>query len=289
MDWSPSAALETIKRERVTIIKTVPTVLMRLLDYPGIEDYDLSSLRTIIYGGSPMPLERLKKGIGLLGQVFVQSYGQAEAPMTIATLSKEDHVVFGTQEEVNRLASVGRPYTLVDVRVVDDDGDDVPLGELGEVIVSGDHIMKEYWHQRPEVTAETVKDGWVHTRDIGRLDENGYLYLIDRKSEMIITGGLNVYPAEVEQVLYSHPAVEIAAAIGVPDEEWGESIRVFIVLKPGILASEAELLEFCKQNMSSYKKPKSIEIRDSLPMSGAGKVARRELREAYWRGRQRAI
>lgn len=283
-DWSAQTVFETIQKERVTIIKTVPTLLVRLLNYPRIKDYDFSSLRTIIYGGSPMPVEKLKAGIRLFGQIFVQNYGQAEVPVTIATLGKEDHIIDDDPEKVNRLSSVGRPYTMVEVRVVDENGNDVPIGEMGEIVVKGEHVMTGYWRQPPEVSAGTLKDGWVYTRDIGRFDIKGYLYLIDRKSEMIITGGLNVYPNEVEQVLYQHPAVQETAVIGVPDKEWGESIKAFVVLKPGMQATENELLKFCKQNITGYKKPKSIEFRDNLPKSVIGKTLRRKLREPFWRG-----
>jgi acyl-CoA synthetase (AMP-forming)/AMP-acid ligase II len=225
-----------------------------------------------------MPVENLKAGIEVFGPIFVQNYGQAEAPVTIATLAKEDHIIDGAPEEVNRLSSVGRPYTFVEVRVVDENGNDMPLGEMGEVIVRGEHVMIGYWRQSQELSNKTLKNGWLYTRDIGRFDRKGYLYLLDRKSEMIITGGLNVYPNEVEQVLYRHPAVQETAVIGVPDKEWGESIKAFVVLKPGMQASENELLKFCKQNIASYKKPKSIEFRDNLPKSVMGKILRRKLR-----------
>ncbi len=288
-EWAPQAACEAIQKERVTIIKTVPTVLVRLIGYPELRNYDLRSLRIIIYGGSPMPVEKLKEAIRLFGPIFVGNYGQVEAPQTIATLAKEDHVIDGTAEEVARLASAGKSYTFVEVRVVDDDGSGVVPGEEGEVVVRSDHIMTAYWNQPPEVTAEAIKDGWLYTRDIGRFDSRGYLYLVDRKSEMIITGGLNVYPGEVEQVLYTHPAVQEAAVIGIPDEAWGESIKAFVALKPGMQATEEELIELCRKSLASYKKPKSIEFRESLPKSRVGKILRRELRESFWRGQQRGI
>jgi acyl-CoA synthetase (AMP-forming)/AMP-acid ligase II len=235
-----------------------------------------------------MPVEKLKQDIHRFGNVFIQGYGQSEAPNTICYLPREDHVTEGPPEKVARLASVGRPYTLVRVRIVDNMGKDVPVGELGEIIVSGDHIMAGYWKE-PEETAEALKDGWLHTRDIGRFDKDGYVYLVDRKSEMIISGGLNIYPTEVEQVLYSHPAVSEAAVIGVPDNDWGEIVKAIVVLKPGMKAREEELINLCRDSMASYKKPRSVEFRDSLPKSATGKILRKELREPYWKGRERKI
>ncbi len=288
-DFSAKNALDIIQREKVSVIKTVPTVLIRMIDYPQIDDYDLSRVHTIIYGASPMPVEKLKKGLKLFGQVFVQNYGQGEAPMTISTLNKEDHIVDGTPEEVARLGSAGRPYTMVDVRVVDENGRDVPTGELGEVIVQADHIMKGYWHQPPEMTAAALKDGWIYTRDVGRFDEKGYLYLVDRKSEMIITGGLNVYPNEVEQVLYKHPAIAEAAVFSIPDEKWGESIAAAVALKAGAKATEEELIAFCRQHLAGFKLPRKVAFHESLPKNTTGKILRRELKEPYWKGKARKI
>lgn len=287
--WSPQNVCETIEKERVTIVKTVPTLLVRLLDYQRLREHDLSSLRTIIYGGAPMPVEKLKQLIELLGPIFVGNYGQAEAPMTIATLSKKDHLTEDISSGMKRLHSAGRPYTFVDVKIVDHEGKKVPTGELGEVIVKGDHIMTDYWHRHPEIDEEPIKEGWVHTRDIGFFDNEGFLYLVDRKSEMIITGGFNVYPNEVEQVLCMHPSVQEAAVVGIPDEEWGESIKAFVVVKPGKPVTEQELIDFVKDYLASYKKPKSVEFRDNLPKSDVGKILRRVLREPYWKGREKNV
>jgi acyl-CoA synthetase (AMP-forming)/AMP-acid ligase II len=288
-DFSAKNVLDLVQKEKVTVIKTVPTVLMRLIDYPEIEKYDLRGINTIIYGASPMPVEKLKKGLKLFGKVFIQNYGQGEAPMTISTLCKEDHRTEGTPEEISRLSSAGRPYTMVDVRIVDDMGHDVPIGALGEIIVQGDHIMNGYWHQPPGVTAETIKNGWVYTRDIGRFDEAGYLYLVDRKSEMIITGGLNVYPNEVEQILYKHPAIAEAAVFSTPDETWGESVAAAIAFKAGMKVTEEELIAFCRKALAGFKIPKRIAFHEVLPKSTTGKILRKELKEPYWKGRERKI
>jgi acyl-CoA synthetase (AMP-forming)/AMP-acid ligase II len=208
--------------------------------------------------------------------------------MTISLLRKDDHVIEGEIEKKARLTSAGRPYTLVEVRVVDEHGRDTAVGETGEVIVRGDHVMKEYW-QLPQETEETLKDGWLHTRDMARVDQDGYIYLVDRKSEMIISGGLNIYPNEVEQVLYEHRAVLEAAVFGVPDKDWGESVKAVVALKPGMKATEQELIDFCKSRLTSYKKPKSIDFMTSLPKSPEGKVLRRAMREPYWKGHDRRI
>jgi len=287
-DFNPEIAFDTIEREKVSHIKTVPTVLVRLLAHPDLRKRDLSSVKTIIYGASPMPLEQLKQAIQIFGQIFIQNYGQSEVPMTVCLLRKEDHVIQGEAKATARLASVGRPYTLVETRVVDDNGHDVAEGEIGELIVRGDHMMKEYW-KKPDETQKTIKDGWVYTRDMARIDQDGFIYLVDRKSEMIITGGLNVYPNEVEQVLYQNPAVLEAAVFGVPDKEWGESVKAAVVVKPGMQVTEEELIEFCKNRLGSYKKPRTIDFLTTLPKTPEGKIMRRELREPYWKGFEKRI
>ena len=288
-DFSPGSALNLIQREKVTILKTVPTVLTRIFDFPGMKDFDLQSIHTIIYGASPIPVEKLKKGIELFGHIFIQNYGQAEAPMTICTMNKEDHIIDENSENTGRLSSVGRPYTMVEVRVVDDEGNDVDVGEPGEVAVKGDHMMTGYWKQPPETSESALKDGWLLTGDIGRLDAEGYLYLVDRKKEMIITGGLNVFPNEVEQVIYRHPAVSQVAVFGIPDKDWGESITAAVALKSGSRVGEEELIDFCRNHLARYKVPKKVFFHQSLPRSAAGKIMRRELREPFWKDSQRKI
>jgi len=281
-------AMETIEKEKVTVIKTVPTVLVRMVAHPDIRKRNLQSVRTIIYGASPMPVEPLRQAIEIFGPVFIQNYGQSEAPMTICLLGKKDHVLEGDAERTARLASVGRPYTLVEVRVVNENGKDVPVGEVGEVIVRGDHLMTEYW-QLPQETEEAFKDGWLYTRDMAKVDKDGYIFLVDRKSEMIISGGLNIYPNEVEQVLYQHPAILEAAVFGVPDKEWGEAVKAVVALKPGRNSTEQEIVDFCKNHLAPYKKPKTVDFTPSLPKSPEGKVLRRVLREPYWKGHERRI
>jgi len=286
--FRPEIAFPMIEKEGVTIIKTVPTVLVRLVTYPDIKKYNFSSIHTIIYGASPMPVGKLEEAIKIFGPVFLQNYGQSEAPMTICALRREEHILEGTPEEVARLASVGRPYTMVEVKIVDDDGKEVPYGVTGELIVRGDHTMMGYLNN-PEQTAEVLKDGWIYTGDIGQKDKDGYIFLTDRKGEMIVSGGLNVYPSEVEQVLHRHPAVLEACVFGVPDEKWGEAIKAVVAFRPSMVASEKEIIEFCKEHLVSYKKPVSVDFLESLPKSATGKVLRRELRESYWKGYDKRI
>jgi acyl-CoA synthetase (AMP-forming)/AMP-acid ligase II len=267
----------------VTMIKTVPTVLQRFIEYGQKNPSSFRKLHTVIYGGAPMPVEKLKEGITRFGPVFVGNYGQTEAPQTDLVLTREDHAYPG------KLGSAGKPYTMVEARIVDDDGRDVPVGEEGELVLSGDHLMLGYWNRPAEATAEALRDGWVYTRDVARKDRQGYFYLVDRKGEMIISGGYNIYPNEVEQVVYQHPAVSEAAVIGVPDDQWGEAVKAIVCLKPGAAATEQEIIDFCKERLASYKKPKSVDFVEGLPKSPYGKILRRELRAPYWKGREKRV
>ncbi|MFC1916263.1 AMP-binding protein [Chloroflexota bacterium] len=272
--YDAEIAFDLIEKEGITLVKTIPTVLIRLLDSPDIGRRNLSSVRTIIYGGSPMPVERLKEAMDIFGPVFINLYGQMEAAMTITWLGKEEHVG-------QRLSSVGRPCTFVQVKVVDNEAREVASGEVGEVIIKGDHQMIGYL-DRPEATAETIRNGWIYTGDLGTADEDGYIYLTGgRKSEMIVSGGLNIYPAEVEQVLYHHPAVAEAGVIGVSDPVWGEAVKACIVLKEKQQATEPEILDICREHLADYKVPKSVDFLKELPHNAAGKIVYGELRKLY--------
>jgi len=218
----------------------------------------------------------------------MQNYGCHEASASITYLSKEDHILDGDPKKIKRLASAGIPVMESDVRVVNEQGQDVKPGEVGEIIQRGDDTMLGYWKD-PALTAETIKDGWLHTRDMATVDEDGYIYIVDRKSDMIISGGFNIYPFEVEEILYRHPAVFEAAVVSVPDEQWGEAVKGVVVLREGMIVTEAELIEFCKQYLASYKKPKSIDFVAELPKNAHGKVLRRIIKEKYWKGRERMI
>lgn len=286
-DFKAESVFPLIAREKVTIIKTIPTLINRYIAHDDIRKYSFDRLHSIIYGASPIATDKLRQAIDLFGHVFVQNYGQSEMPLTIACLRREEHIVDGAAEKTSLLASVGRPYTMVELKIVDDDGKEVGPGESGEVIVRADHAMIGYLN-RPDETRKKLIDGWIHTGDMGKID-NGYVYLMDRKGEMIISGGLNVYPNEVEQAVYAHPAVLEACAFGVPDEKWQEAVKVAVVLKPGMTATADEIIEFCRQRLASFKKPRSVDFLENMPKNAQGKILRRELRAPYWKHFSRSI
>jgi len=287
--FDPERTLKTIQDEKATDIHIVPTHLVSFLTVPDIRRYDLSSLQRIWYAASPMPTELLRKGIAAFGEVFAQGYGQSESGPDIAILSRESHSVLNkSPEEQKVLASAGQPCMGVHARIVDDGGRDVEPGVVGEIVVQSKSIMVEYW-KRPDETRQAIIDGWLHTGDMGYYDERGFIYIVDRKKDMIITGGENVYPREVEEVLYRHPAVMGASVIGVPDEKWVERVHAVIVLKEGNKATEDEMIAFCKQQLARYKAPRSVEFAESLPKNPQGKILKREIRERYWKGEERKI
>ncbi|TIP30737.1 MAG: long-chain fatty acid--CoA ligase [Mesorhizobium sp.] len=285
--FEPEKVFEAIERYRVTASFLAPTMVQLLLQSDAWRNYDLRSLKNIIYGGGPMYVEVLKQAIATFGCIFSQIYGQGEAPMTCAGLHKSDHVL-SDPEKVRRLGSAGREMPGVMIRVVDEAGHPVQPGVHGEITVRSDLVMKGYWN-RPDATVETLRDGWLHTGDVGYLDEAGYLFITDRIKDMIISGGSNIYPREIEEILLEHPAVAEVSVVGIPDERWGESVKAFVVLRDGIQASDAELIEHCRSRIASYKKPKSIEFIEQLPKSTYGKVLKRELRAPYWKDQVRNI
>ncbi len=281
--FDPAATLQIIQDERATHMDFVPTHLVAMLNLPDLNKYDISSMKFLWYGASPMPLEVLKKGMKVFGPIFAQGYGQSESGPAISHLSKDDHNVLDRPEgEQKKLMSAGQPDIGVQVRIVDDDGNDVELGEMGEIIVQSKQIMVEYWH-KPDDTNANIRDGWLYTGDMGYYDEQGYIYIADRKTDMIISGGENVYPREVEEVLYRHPAIQEVAVIGIPDPYWVEKVHAVVALKKGASVTADELTTFCKKNLASYKAPKSVEFVDALPKNPAGKILKRELREKYWK------
>jgi long-chain acyl-CoA synthetase len=280
-DFDPAAVLQTIQDEKATDIQIVPTHLVAFLALPDIKKYNISSLKRIFYSGSPMPVELLRRGIKTWGLIFCQGYGLTETGPTVCMLHEEEHgVVDGSVEEQKILASAGQPVVGVHVRIVDKDGIDAEVGEIGEIVVKSKHNMVEWWH-KPEETRKTVVDGWLHTGDIGRFDEKGYIYIVDRKKDMICSGGENVYPREVEEILYQHPAVLEAAVIGIPDPYWVEKVHAVISLKKGTSLTTQELIDFCRQRLAHYKAPKSVEFVDVLPKNPSGKILKRKLRQRY--------
>jgi fatty-acyl-CoA synthase len=277
--FDPAEFLDAIVRWRVTSIHVVPTMLAILLAHPDIEKADMSSVKTILYGASPMPLPVIKRAIELWGPRFIQYYGQTEAPLFITRLDKEDHA--GPER---RLLACGRPSIDCEIRLIDEKGNDVAPGEQGEIALRAPFAMKGYFNA-PDLNAATfVEGGWLRTRDVGRFDEDGYLYLVDRTSDMIITGGYNVYPREVEDALLAHQAVVECAVVGAPHEKWVESVTAFVVLRSGAAASENELIEFTRERLASYKVPKSVRFIEQIPKSAVGKVLRRALRDPLWKG-----
>lgn len=289
ISFDPAAALQAVQDEKATDIHIVATHLAAFLAMPDVDKYDLSSLKRMFYAASPMPVELLKRGMEKWGPIFLQFYGGTEDGPNVTMLSKKQHdVVNKTPEEQRILASCGFPHIGVHVRIVDEHDEDVEPGVVGEIIVKSKGVLKEWWH-KPEETAETIVNGWVHTGDMGRYDETGYIYIVDRKRDMIVSGGENVYPREVEEILYQHPAVHEAAVFGIPDEYWVEKVHAAIVLREGAKVAAGEIIEFCKARLARYKAPKSVEFRETLPKTPSGKILKRELRDKYYVGRERKV
>jgi acyl-CoA synthetase (AMP-forming)/AMP-acid ligase II len=287
--FDPEATLQTIQDEKATDIHLVPTHLAAILALPNVDKYDLSSLKRIFYSASPMPLEILKKGMAKWGSRFLQYYGSTEDGPGVSMLPRKEHNILDRPpEELEVLTSAGFPLIGVHVRIVDEKGNDVEPGEVGEIIVQSKSIMQEWWH-KPDETRETVVNGWVHTGDMGRYDEKGYIYIADRKRDMVVSGGENIFPREVEEILYKHPTVQEAAVIGIPDPYWVERVHAVVVLKKGTSATAEELIDFCKQNLARFKAPKSVEFVDALPKTSTNKILKRELREKYWADLKRRV
>ncbi|OPY76716.1 MAG: Long-chain-fatty-acid--CoA ligase FadD13 [Syntrophorhabdus sp. PtaU1.Bin058] len=279
--FDAAATMQALSDEQATDIHIVPTHLVSMLNVPEMDRYDLTKVQRIWYAASPMPVELLRKGMDKFGPIFAQGYGQTESGPDISILSKESHnVVNKSPEEQKVLASCGQPCLWVHARIVDDNGDDVEPEVVGEIIVQSKSVMVGYWH-KPDLTRETIVDGWLHTGDMGYYDNQGYMYIVDRKKDLVISGGENVYPREVEEVLYRHPAVMECAVIGVPDEKWVERVHAVIALKPGQSATAEEIINFCKEHIARYKAPRSVEFVESLPKNPQGKILKKELRAKY--------
>ena len=281
--FDPQELFRTIDALKVGHIAFLaPTQIVKATEefVPG--SFDLSSLRSICYGGAPIYVEHLRKAHDVFGPVFSQIYGQGEAPITITGLRPEEHLHF-IQTGDPRVGSAGTIRTDVEMRIVDANDNEVPAGEMGEVVARGDVVMLGYWNN-PQATQETLAGGWLHTGDVGKVDEHGYLYLLDRAKDVIISGGNNIYPREIEEVLVTHPDINTAVVFGIPDDYWGEAVHAVVVPEPGRMLSREQVIDHCLGNLASYKKPKSVEFRSELPLSGYGKVQRREMRDAHWVG-----
>ena len=280
---------ETVQREKATRAMLVPTMLKRIIDDPDFGKYDLSSLRVITYGGAPMPFEVIKRAIELFpGRSFINAFGATETASTICALGPEDHLFTGkeTPEErekkLKRLSSsIGRPLDDVEIQIRDEEGRVLPPGQIGEIVARGPRVMKGYWKDEEKTRKAFTPDGWYRTGDTGYMDEEGYVYITGRADDLIIRGGENISPEEVENVLYAHPKVAEAAVIGVPDVEWGQQVRAVVVLKPGEKATEEEIIDFCRDKLAGFKRPSSVVFVDELPKTSTGKILRRVLREKY--------
>ncbi len=275
-DFNPPAVLETIERERITITHLAPTMIKALLDVPGVEAFDLRSLKSIVYSGAPVPVPLLERGLKVFGRVFLQLYGMSEGCGT--ALQQSEHRT-GTEAERRLLTSVGRPPHGVLLRIADADDKPLATGEVGEVQTRTPTLMTGYWNN-PKATAETLRGGWYHTGDMARMDENGYVYLVDRAKDMIISGGENIYSREVEAAIDEHPAVDDVAVIGIPDDHWGESVLALVVSRDPALTAD-EIIAHCKARIASYKKPKAVRFVESLPRLPSGKVNKVALRAEH--------
>ncbi|MCR6487740.1 long-chain-fatty-acid--CoA ligase [Amycolatopsis sp. OK19-0408] len=281
--FAPAAVLAAIGEHRVTDVLLVPTMIQQLVDAPGAATSELSSLRRVMYGASPISETVLAKARTVLPNArFTQAYGMTELAPVATLLTAADH------DDPALTRSCGRPAVHAEVRVVDPDGAEVPRGRVGEIVVRGDHVMSGYW-DKPEETATALRGGWLHTGDAGYLDDAGYLFVVDRLKDMVVTGGENVYTAEVENALAKHPAVAQVAVIGVPDANWGERVHAVVVPAPDTKADPDELRDFCREHIANYKLPRSFEFADALPVSGAGKILKRELRKPHWAGAERGV
>jgi len=280
-DFKPSEVLLTIQNEKITITNMVPTMLNALVHTPDVSHFNFSSLRAILSGGAPIATEVVKKIMDTFKCDYIQTYGMTEtSPYLTVSILKENIARLSKDEQFVYKAKTGRAFLGVLLRVVREDGKDVQADnqEVGEIIVKGDIVTKGYWHL-PEETKKTIKDGWLYTGDMAVIDAEGYVNIVDRKKDMIITGGENVYSIEVENVLYAHPAVMEAAVIGVPDTTWGEIVKAFVVLKPGTEVTEGEIIEYCKNNIARYKAPKSVDFLPELPKTGSGKIYKKGLKD----------
>lgn len=285
--FEPVAALEAIEREAVSWMFMVPTMIYRLLDHPELAAYDVSSLESLIYGAAPMTPTRLREGIDTFGPIFLQFYGQTEVPNVITTLGKAEHEHALESGHEERLSSAGQPCLMADVQIVDPESDEeLPPDEEGEILATAPYAMREYFEQ-PEATTETVTDGWIHTGDVGRIDEDGYVYLLDRMNDMIISGGMNVYSTEVEEALDEIETISEVAVIGVPDDDWGEAVKAVVVTDNEI--SESAILSHADETLADYKKPKSVSFVDEIPKTPYGKMDKKKLRERYWENQERSI
>jgi acyl-CoA synthetase (AMP-forming)/AMP-acid ligase II len=280
--FDPVTVLETIERERITAMHIAPIMVQRILDVPDRARFDVSSLACVHYASAPMPVPLLRRAIEAFGPIFVQVYGMTEC-LGGTVLKAHQHVIDGSEAERRRLGSAGQPYVGTQVRIERLDGSEAGVGEIGEVLISTPALMKGYWNN-PAASAEALRGGFMHTQDLGYVDDDGFLFIVDRKKDMIISGGENIYSWEVEEALRYHPAVAEVAVIAVPDAEWGEAVKACVVLHDGLAVSADELIEHCRSRIASYKKPRSVDFTSALPRLFNGKIDKKALRAPYWQG-----
>jgi acyl-CoA synthetase (AMP-forming)/AMP-acid ligase II len=284
----PQLVMSSIERYRITTLFLPPTVIYMMLAHPDAANFDYSSLQNLIYAAAPMSVEKLRQAWDVFGPVMVQTYGQAEAPMVCTIMERRDHLDALRAGDHSRLASCGRPALMTNLAILDEDGNVVPCGVAGEIGVRGDLVMTGYT-RNPAETEATQADGWHRTGDIGWQDADGFVYITDRKRDMIISGGFNVFPSEIEQVLWSHEAVQDCAVVGAPDAKWGEKVVAVVELKHGASVDAGDLIRLCKDKLGSVKAPKEVEFWPELPRSPVGKVLKRSIREKFWCGQDRKI
>ena len=282
----PLAILDAIERHRITTMFLPPTVIYSLLNTPGVRERDFSSLRYFLYTAAPISPDKMQEAVGVFGPVMAQGWGQAEAPLLCTFMGPAEYA--RALKEPQLFRSCGRATAFARVEIMDDDGNILPAGKTGEIVVRSDLVMDGYFNA-PAETAKALRDGWLYSGDVGYRDENGFFYIVDRNKDMIISGGFNIYPSEIEQVLWRHPAVLDCAVIGVPDEKWGEAVKAVVELKQGAQASDDELREHCRAALATFKAPKTVEIWDALPRSALGKVLKKDIRERYWQGQARRV
>ena len=284
----PLEMMQAIQKHRVSTLFLPPTAIYSMLAHPQVRTFDYSSLRHFIYAAAPMSSEKLKEAMEIFGPVMAQTYGQAESPMLCTFMSPKDHNVVGDPVLERRLQSCGRPTVFTQVEIMDDEGKLLGPEERGEIVTRGNLVMKGYYNN-PKATEEASKFGWHHTGDIGLKDADGFVYIVDRKRDMIISGGFNLYPSEIEQVIWGHASVQDCAVVGVPDEKWGEAVKAVVELKPGQSVSPEEIMSFCRERLGGMKAPKTVEVWPQLPRSAVGKVLKKDIREKFWGGQARRV
>jgi fatty-acyl-CoA synthase len=290
-EFDAKVVLETIQREKVTLTNLIPTMLNLMVNHPDVKKFDYSSLRVLLSGGAPIAPEVVRKIVETFKCDYIQTYGMTEtSPYLTVSILKEHLKKLSNENQLRFKSKTGREFISVALKVVNDHGKEVKNDEkeVGEIIVKGDIVTKGYW-KLPEETEKSIKDGWLYTGDMAVIDEEGYVTIVDRKKDMILTGGENVYSTEVENVLYMHPAILECAVVGIPDQKWGEAVKGIVVLKQDQKTTEQEIIQFCKERMAHYKTPKSIDFIEVLPRTGSGKIHKKGLRDKYWEGYEKKV